>query len=330
MLEKIKEKSLVIVKDEYKREFIKKIRESGKLFDIKILGLNEFKKKYYFDYTKETVFYIHKKYDCIKEIAEIYIDNLYNVSNVDEPKMNFLKELFEDLKAQNLIKFDEPFKKYLNGRTVVLYNLKYVDKFYEKMFKEVSLIANVENLDEETSSFIKKPLYKFSNKNSEIGFVASRIAHLLKTGIPIDKIKLANVNDDYLFTLKTTFDAFHIPIELDFKESISSTIIVKTFKENYESNMQSVLEKVKPLVKTDKDEKIYKMILDVLNDYVWCDDYMEVKKFIFEDLNAKSMPKKSLKHAVRTANFTTDVLYDDEYIFLINFNQATLPKNYKD
>lgn len=330
MLEKIKEKSLVIVKDEYKTQFIKRLRESGDLFDIKILGLKEFKKKFYFDYTKETVFYVHKKYGCIKEIAEIYIDNLYYVSDIDEPKMNFLNNLLEDLKSQNLIEFDEPFKKYLSGRTVVLYNLKYVDEFYEKMFKELSLISNVERLDEETSDFIKKPLYKFSNKDSETGFVASQIAQLIKKGVPIDKIKLANVNDDYMFSLKTTFDAFHIPIELDFKESISSTIIVETFKENYESNIQSVLEKVKPLVKTDRDEKIYKMILDVLNEYVWCEDYMEVKDFIFEDLDSKTMPIKPLKHAIRSINFMTDTLCDDEFVFLINFNQGTIPQNYKD
>jgi len=87
MIENIKENSIVIVQDNYKTEFIRKFRKSKNLYDVKIIGLNEFKKKFYFDYTKETIFYVHKKYGVIKEIAEIYLENLYYLCEDNSKKM---------------------------------------------------------------------------------------------------------------------------------------------------------------------------------------------------------------------------------------------------
>lgn len=329
MIENIKENSIVIVQDNYKTEFIRKFRKSKNLYDVKIIGLNEFKKKFYFDYTKETIFYVHKKYGVIKEIAEIYLENLYYLCEDNSKKMKYLKDLKTDLIERKLLKFDEPFKNFLRGKTIVLYDLKHVDKFYTKMFNEISLYAIIEHVDE-TKEKTKKPLYKFQNKESEIAFVAEKIIELLKKGIPIDKIKIANINDNYKFALEDTFKSFHIPLELDSSESIASTIVVKTFKESFCESIETSLENIKPLIKSQKDKKIYKYIIDVINDYVWCKDHLEVRDFIFDDLDKKKMPKCHLNHAVRAIDFITDVIYDDEYVFLINFNQGVIPHNYKD
>lgn len=330
MLDKIEENSLIIVKDSYKTEFIRQFRKSGKLFDIKVMGLNELKKKFYFDFTKEAVFHVHKKYGVIQEIAEIYLENLYYLRDIDDKKVNFLKEVYQSLKEAELLLFDEAFQKYLQGKAVVLYDLKYIDKFYEKMFEEIGQIATIKSLQRETISKTKKPIYSFPNKEKEVGFVASKIAGLLKSGVDIEKIKLANVDAKYMFPLRDTFRAFHIPLELDTKDSIASTVLVNAFKSCFSSDMKTTLSELEPLVKTKQDEKVYKIILDVINEYAWCDDVEEVKEFIFRDIDAKAIPKRHLKKAVRVINLTKDTLDEDCHIFLINFNQGVIPHNYKD
>ena len=68
--------TLIITRDAKKRDLLKRIGKEKKLSNAKIIGLEEFKKKYCFDYTKEAIFYIHKKYDVNMEIAKIFADNL--------------------------------------------------------------------------------------------------------------------------------------------------------------------------------------------------------------------------------------------------------------
>lgn len=166
MIENIKENSIVIVQDNYKTEFIRKFRKSKNLYDVKIIGLNEFKKKFYFDYTKETIFYVHKKYGVIKEIAEIYLENLYYLCEDNSKKMKFLKDLKADLIERKLLKFDEPFKNFLRGKTIVLYDLKHVDKFYTKVFNEISLYAIIEHVDE-TKKRLRNLYINFKTKKAK-------------------------------------------------------------------------------------------------------------------------------------------------------------------
>ena len=56
-IEDLKNK-IVIIKDSSKKSLLSKINKENKLINVKIITLNELKKKYLFDYSKETIFYI--------------------------------------------------------------------------------------------------------------------------------------------------------------------------------------------------------------------------------------------------------------------------------
>lgn len=329
MVENIKDGSIVILKDKAKKNFIKKFREANDMKDVKILGLNEFKKKYLFDYTNEAIYYIHKKYGIIKDIAEIYLENLYFIEDIEDPKVEFLKSIKNDLQDKNLLIENHEFKKYILTKPIVLYDLNYLDKFYEKLFKTIDLSTNVIKIDFLPGNKTKKNIYKFANKEKEIFFLATRIAEMLKSGVDINRIKIANLNKDYYFLLVNIFKDFGIPIELEKKESISSTLLVSKFKEFFSSNIKETLDNIKRLVFSSKDEKIYKIIIDVLNNYNWIENMEEVKDFIFQDLDNQTIPIIHLRNCVRTIDFENDIIDDDDYIFLINFNQGVFPINYK-
>lgn len=327
----IKENSIVIVDDAYKEEFLKIFRKDRKLFAISVLGLKEFEKKFYFDYSKEAVFYVHKKCGVLGDIAKIYLDNLYyaNASSSDE-KVRFLYELKRDLDEQGLLIRDSRFRHHIEGRNIYLYNLKLEDKYFERMFENLSKIANVIVIDDNHSARTKKRLYKLSNPDEEVAFIASSIADLLKKGTPIDKIVLANVSEEYTPILKKTFKEFKIPLELPNSSSIYGTFLVSKFKELFEDDMTEVLEKLKEYVKSENDEYIYKKILGVLNDYHCCKSYTEVGDFIFEDLKKISNKTATLKHAVRVIDFIREPIENDRIVFLMNFNQGSIPIAKKD
>ena len=57
------------------------------------------------------------------------MENIYYLKDIDNEKINFLKDIKNDLDTNNLLTYNELFKEFLKGKDIVLYNLKYVDKF---------------------------------------------------------------------------------------------------------------------------------------------------------------------------------------------------------
>lgn len=326
----IKNGSILIIKDSSKDSVLNEINSQKGLINIKLVTLSELKKKYFFDYTNEAVFYVCKKYNVIPEIGKIYIDNLYYLSgDLFDEKLVFLNEVKDNLLRENLLITNDLFKEYLKGKDIILYNLINVDKFYTKIFDELKDTSNVQSLNDEEES-TKKKLYKVANMEDEVVFVASKIAKLIKQGIDINKTKLANVSEAYNFTINKTFKLFHIPVELPNTESAEGTILIKKFKELYRNDMPSVIEELKKFVKDKSDEDLLKKIINVVNSYVWCSNYEEVKDLLFKDLNRIKCKKDLYKNAVRTIDFPDDIVDESEYVFLINFNQGIIPTNSKD
>ena len=312
-IEDLKNK-IVIIKDSSKKSLLSKINQENKLINVKIITLSELKKKYLFDYTKETIFYVVNKYNVIQDIAKKYIENLYYLNdNTEYEKVNKLREIKEDLLSNNLIKENKLFKNFLKNKNI---------------FDELRECNNVISYDEESDS-PKKPLYRASNMEEEVTFIASYICRLINEGIDINNIKLANVKDEYIFTITKVFKLFNIPVDLKSKTSIYGTKIVKLFCENYKSDINETLDIVKENLKDEKDEQIYKQIINIVNEYCFVDDYETVKEFIFNDLKNIKIKKEKYKNMIRQYDIENDLLTDD-YIILMNFNEGVIPVNHKD
>ena len=317
---------IVILNDYAKKSFIKKI---NKLINVKVITLSELKKKYYFDYDNKAIYFVSNKYNCIPEIAKIYIENTYFIGDIDTKKVNFLKEIKEELDSNNLLTYNNLFKEFLKGKDIVLYNLKYVDKFYKNIFKELESYSNVTSYNDEDTKSVKE-LYKANNSEEEIAFVCSSITKLIKSGVNINNIKLANVKSDYEFIIRKTFKLFNIPINLPSFETIKSTSLVIKFKELYNSDISITIERLKEFINTKEENDIFKSIINVVNSYLWCNDFELVKDMIFNEINNIKTPREKLKNAVEVIEFKKELVSDDDYVFLIGYNEGVIPVNYKD
>ncbi len=317
---------IVILNDYAKKSFIKKI---NKLINVKVITLSELKKKYYFDYDNKAIYFVSNKYNCISEIAKIYIENTYFINNINTKKVNFLKEVKEELDNNNLLTYNNLFKEFLKGKDIVLYNLKYVDKFYKNIFKELGRYSNITSYNDEDNKSVKE-LYKANNSEEEIAFICSKITKLIKSGVNINNIKLANVKSDYEFIIKKTFKLFNIPINLPSFETIKSTSLVIKFKELYNSDISITIEKLKEFINTKEENDIFKSIINVVNSYLWCNDFELVKDMIFNEINNIKTPREKLKNAVEVIEFKKELVSDEDYVFLIGYNEGVIPLNYKD
>lgn len=320
---------IVIIKDESKDSFLKYVSSINKLINIKIITLSELKRKYLFDYDKETIYYVSKKYNVIPNIAKIYIENLYYINKkVNNDKVHFLYDLKEDLINKKLLKFNTLFKKFLINKEIVLYDLEYVDKFYLNIFDEIGKKSKIIKYNTNKLSSVKK-LYSAIDEEEEIVFVASQICELINNNIDINNIKIANVNENYNFIIKKIFKQFNIPVNLNIDQFIRGTKIVKKFKELYESDINKTLNNLKKYLVTKSDNDIYNQIINVLNSYAFTTDYNDIKEFVFNDIDSIKIKGKKYKNAVNIIDIENDII-NDEYIFLINYNEGVIPFNHKD
>lgn len=317
---------IVILNDYAKKSFIKKI---DKLINVKVITLSELKRKYYFDYDNKAIYFVSNKYNCIPEIAKIYIENIYYLKDIDNEKINFLKDIKNDLDTNNLLTYNNLFKEFLKGKEIVLYNLKYTDKFYKNIFKELEEYSKITIYNDEDNSIVKE-LYKANNSEEEIAFVCSKITKLIKSGVNINNIKLANVKSDYEFIIRKTFKLFNIPINLPSFETIKSTSLVIKFKELYNSDINETIEKLKEFINTKEENDIFKSIISIVNNYLWSNDFLLVKGMVFNDIDNIKTPREKLKNAVEVIEFKKELVTDEDYVFLIGYNEGVIPANYKD
>lgn len=317
---------ILIINDYAKNILLKKI---NKLLNIKIITLSELKKNYIYDYDYKSVLYVSNKYNCIPSIARKYIENTYYINNeYKNKKIELLTKIKNDLEENNLLIKNNLYRKFLNNKDIVLYNLKYVDKYYLNIIEELSSTNNIITYNEEKETSIKK-IYRCNNSEEEISFVCSKICELIKSGVDINNIKLTNVKSDYTYIIRKTFKLFNIPINIKSDESIKSTMIVKKFKELYNENISEVMDKISELITNNYEKDIYKSILNVVNKYS-DSSYMDVKEILFDDIDNIKIKRDELKNAVNIIDFKSDLINDNDYVFLINFNEGIIPINHKD
>ena len=317
---------ILIINNGMKSSLLKLINESDKLLNIKLITLSELKKKYFFDYDKEAIYYVCNNYNVIPEVAKIYLDNLYYVSDSKEEKIIFLNKLMNDLDSHNLLLRNNSFKDYIDNSDVVLFNLKYIDKFYNRIFDNIKSLLRYDIEDDNGI----KPLVVCNNREEEIGYVSSKICELIKSGIDINNIKLSNVTSEYNYIIKNIFKMFNIKVNLNSDESIKGTRIVKCFKDNYDLGINECLEIVNKLVNTKEDNDIYKSLVNIINSYSFINDYSLVKDYIFNDIDNTKIKEKRYKNAVNIVDIENEIISENDYVFLINFTEGVIPHNHKD
>ena len=293
-----------------------------KLDGIKIYSLNEFINKLYFSYDVKTIYYVMQKYDVIYDIAKIYLDNIRYIVDREyhSDKLVFLRHLKQELIDNNLLYEKKLFKEFVKDKKILFYDIdrtKETDKLgYNIDYKEID------------SKDYKHEIYILKTIEDEVLFVAEKICALIEKGIDISKIFLVNLDEEYRKIIRRIFPMFNIRFNLKIKDSIYGTFLVSRFLELYSNEMTSVLEELNNYITNEEDQYIFDSIIKVLNKYVEFNNYMDIKDLIIEDLKSIRVRSKEYTKAINEVDRT--FFDDDEYVFLLNFNQGVIPIVYKD
>lgn len=331
-MKNLKDNTLLIIPNHLKETIL--LSFCDELKNIKIMTESKFLKKYYFDYDLETIYYLMNKYKLKYEVVLIYLKNLYYVENKEysNEKLNKLVEIKKELEEHNLLKYKPLFLNKLKSMNIVFYNFYDLDKFYLNLIDNLKKITSVEVINEENNCYYEHKIYEFKNAEEEVEFVATKICELVLSGVNINNIVLLNNSDIYTNHIKRIFKYFSIPINIKDNNSLLGTKMGTFFLENINSDISKTFEllEINFDLKNSLNLEIYNRLITISNKFSFVSDYMEIKELLkFELLNTK-LSDVILDEAVKVEVLEDYIPNDNEYVFLLGFNQGECPKNLKD
>ena len=318
MFKNVKNNTIIICNNNSKMQILKKI---NRLINIKFMSMDEFIKSYYFDYDEKTILYLIKKYNIKYEIALEYLNNLIYIEDkiyINE-KLNFLVNIKNELINHNLLIFNNKFKNYISDKDIIIYKYN-LSKFEKYLLRNINF-----KLVEEKSNNYEPIIYEFDNIEEEIEFIARKISELINSGVDINKIKLTNVGNDYINIITKIFNFYNLKINKFNNIPIISTVIGKTFYKKLDSGVEGAIESIEKYNTTD----IYNKIINICNKYVWCDTLNDLKVLLEYELKHTYIENIKYTNMLEVVDYKS-YNFNDEYVFMLGFNQGIIPKIYKD
>ena len=312
-LNDIRKETLIICNKECKNKIIQR----NKLLPIKIMDMEEFMRMYLFSYDDKAIIYIMNKYNIKYEVALIYIKNLYyiNKDNYGIKKLDFLCQIKKELLDNGLLKENSLFREYVKNIDIVIYGMR-LDKFYINLFKEL----NYKVIDREYQNY-QHLIYSFETMEDEVYYVAHQICLLIDKGIDINKIKLCNVDKEYYNTIERIFSLMGLKVNISYKTLLSSYPMVNRFIDLYKKT-----DLTEALNSIDNDDPNYDRIIDIINDYIKYDN----KELIIYKLEHCYITNNKYSNGIEIIDYMNYISNDDEYIFMLSFNDTVIPNSYKD
>ena len=284
----IKDNMLLICPSDIKEKIL---ANNKSLVDISFMTLEEYKKRYYFDYDYHTVKYLMDTYGYTLNNAKEIIESLYFVENKDYPnnKLNDLVKIKKELLDKNLLMLDPLFNKH--NKDTIVYGYGDIRLNDAKVLKGTIIDKHYN-------------IYEFDTIESELEYVYESIFELLENGIDINNIYIVagNEYENYFKRYNSYYD-FKVNYPSD--NSLYGTEAAKKFLEDIKLKGRETI----------YNELTNKDLVNILNKYL---DLNEAYDFIVEDLKHIKLNKK-YKDVVQVVS--NNYLFSDfDYVFYLGFN----------
>lgn len=317
ILEHLKENNLIVCPSDYKQSILLDLNKSKRILDVSFMSLKEYINNYLFTYDDKAVLYLVNNYHLSVKNAKEILDNLIYIKDFkyNNQKLDDLLKYKNELEKQGLLIYNPIFKSYISNKNIIIYGYGKLDKFSLSLFDNATIL-NDQLIDK------KYKIYEFNMIEEEVEYLYSSIFDLLEKGVDINRILVLNYSKEYKSYFKRFNTYFNFKIDIDNDESMMGYDLVKEFIKDI-----NALDKVDIYNKLIKyDNEVANKLINIINNYARY-DLKEVKKLIIEDLS-NTYIKENKKDIVRCID-VNNVINDDEYVFLIGFND-NYPKTKKD
>ncbi len=317
----IKDNSLIICTNNIKKDILLYLTKNKIMKNIKFMTLEEFVKSLTFSYDKKVISFLMEKYNLKYNVVKQILKNLYFVEEkkYNNKKLDELVKIKKDIK-EYIIK-DDNFKNFIKDKSIIILGYDFIDKYYLNLFEGLNFhIINKTGKN-------KHEVLEFNTIFEEVSYVSNKIVELIDNKVPINKIKIVDLPNEYSFIIKTIFKMFNLNININ-NENIYSTNIVQDYLNLYDEdkNVQELLNKYD--FKKEENLYVYNEIIDVLNDNLFITN-KEIKKEILIN-EFKKIKTYSDNYSEQIEVKRINEINDDDYVFILGFNEGNFPVLVKD
>ena len=323
----MKYENMIIVTNNFNKEkILKKIDKTDNFYNIKFMNMKDIAKNYYFSYDERALYYLIDKYNFNVDIAKMYLNNLYYIElkSYNDKKLDFLVKLKKDLIDNNYLIVNPYFKNEIKNKKIVFYKFNYFTKLQNKLIKELKELTDVEIVNKE-EVINKHIVFSFDNIYDEVEYVAKSIVEIVDKGISLDKIKICNLNKDYNDVIKDIFPMYKLDFNLNDNLLYSTEVCQEFLKLN-----GTIEERVNVLKNKYKNNDVLNKLIDVVNKYIIFDDIDIVLKMLISEFKSTFIKNGLKNNTIDVVNLNEYPFNDENYVFLLNFNQNAIPVTYKD
>ena len=323
MFKNIKNETLIITNNSYKKKILLEMSKDEKLYPITFMTLKEFINNYYYSYDEKTIYYLMKKYGYKYDVCKVYLDAMIYLEKKEYPfkKLIFLRELKHELDSNNLLIYNSLFNNFLRNKDIILYN----------EFPEKKVLRDLESLrckfinDKEIDKSVK--VYEFDDINLEVQYVFWNISNLLENGVNYNNIKILNLKEEYYNIVERMSYLYNIPININNTKYIETKIVQEFLMLLKENSLKDSLKKIEDKYLKDQDKKslvIYNRILNTCNKLL----FVKENNIFIEMFSALMNQNIVINNGIDLINMG-DCVNDDDYVFLMGFEQKYIPKIHK-
>ncbi len=319
---------LIIIPSIIREKVYSYLSEKKDLYNIKITTFNEVKERLFFSFKEEVYLYLKEKYNYNYDVISKYLDNLYFLPLVsDNPKIEKLISLKEELIKENLLIYDDYYKYYLRNYKVLVWGFDVLSASENLIVEEISKYTKIDIILNSKGKYRPNKVYSFNYIDDEIIFVLDEISSLIEKGIHPLNIYLTNVNDEYLYPLKKYFSLYNIPLNIEDKSSLIEIPLTKFFLDNYENDVESTLNLIKDNfdLENNLNNKIYNKLINLLNKTSIYD-----KSYLKRLFSKTYINNTKYKNGINIVELEENIFTDEDYVFVLSFNQGIIPKIYQD
>ncbi len=321
----LKNNDLIVTENCYKLDLLNKLNKKKELINLKFITKKDLISKYYFSYDEKAVYYLIEKYKINESIAHIYLDSLYYIDNEEynNEKLDNLVKIKEDLIKNNLLIFDDLFLDYIKTKRIVFYNYNYFTKLELSIIEKLKEITEVIIIDKKYDKNTLK-VYEFDSIFEEVSFVADSVLKLIEEGISPDRIKITNLDDDYKRIIDFIFPLYSIKTNIN-EDYLISNKIAKEFLER----ACSIEEEIDLLTDKYPNSEVLNQIIKIVNKYIIFDNKKIINEMITNEFKKVKIEQKKYIGSIEEIDYQNYPI-TDEYVFMLGFNQKSIPKQYKD
>ena len=321
----LKDNDIVVTENDYKLDLLKKLNDKKQLINVKFMTKKEFISRYYFSYDESSIYYLMDKYNIKEDIARVYLDNLYYVEDktYNDLKLDKLVSIKKELIDKKLLIFDNLFLSYIKNKTIYFYNYNSFTKFESNLISNLKKFSNVIIVSKDYKEYVPK-VYEFDTIFEEVNFVAISILKLIEKGINPSFIKITNIDSDYEEIINFIFSLYGI------ETNINNNYLISTNIGSLFLNMEgSIKDRIDVLSKEYKGNEVLNQIVNIVNKYITFTNIDVVNELIKNEFKKVKINKEKYNNVIEAIDYNNYPI-SDKYIFMLNFNQGSIPIQYKD